>query len=252
MDSTLWVLSCTFGVLTAVRGTGRKRAGHAIVIDSEDEEPARRSPQSVRRPAASSQPRFLGDPDHHSSDDSDDSSSEASGTSSETSSVSDHRDSMDEFLAEDDGNNADVVAEFRANMQTKMQGMRWNYKQYLAFLVYQIMDPDRDWRKEQPELRSADQRVSEALQGIISSVSSSAWTVSSLSCFRCPAQRRLTARARIGVQPRFKHVIDSRPELIVDDLPPDEAGGACEVCSMGRSRHATSVLTLRVSVLLTS
>lgn len=47
-------------------------------------------------------------------------------------------------------------------------------------------------------------------------------------------------------QPKFQHVIDTRPELTVDPLDADEAGGPCDVCTMGRARHASSLLTLFV------
>lgn len=47
-------------------------------------------------------------------------------------------------------------------------------------------------------------------------------------------------------QPKFQHVIDTRPELTVDPLDAEEAGGPCDVCTMGRARHASSLLTLFV------
>ncbi|GAA5984086.1 hypothetical protein JCM10908_006044 [Rhodotorula pacifica] len=213
-----------FASLKAARDR-RKASQKAIVLDSEDESPVPTQHRSQRTKATASQPRFLGDPDHNSDEedesdsDSDDSDRSGSGSSS-SEDQSDGQGSIDDFLAEDDGNDEEV-ARYRAKMQLKSQGMRYYYKTYIILLVYMIIDPDRDWRAEDEDLRTADSKVTQELEGLLNSlVGSSAW------------------------KPKFKRIIDSRPELTVDPLGADEAGGPCEVCSMGRSRHASSVLTL--------
>ncbi|GAA5870838.1 hypothetical protein JCM3774_001690 [Rhodotorula dairenensis] len=223
---TLKTNESKFASLKAARER-RKASQKAIVLDSEDEMPATTQHRS-QRVTTGSQPRFLGDPDHNSADSSSESDSDSDGSDSESSSSSDGRSdgrsdgqgSIDDFLAEDDGNDEEV-ARYRAEMQIKSQGMRWYYKTYIILLVYMIIDPDRDWRGQDDELRTADEKVTQEIEGLLNSlVGSSAW------------------------KPKFKRIIDSRPELTVDPLGPDEAGGPCEVCTMGRGRHASSVLTL--------
>lgn len=70
------------------------------------------------------------------------------------------------------------MAKYRADLQMKSQGMRYYYKTYIILLVYMIIDPDRDWRREDKELRTADEKVTQELEGFLSSlVGSSAWKV---------------------------------------------------------------------------
>jgi cobalamin biosynthesis protein CobT len=173
---------------------GRKASQKAIVLDSEDERPATQS-RSQRAPT-DSQPRFLGDPDHNSDeeDDSEESDSDGSGSGSGSDSSSSRRKarsdsegSIDDFLAEDDENMEKEVEKYRADLQMKSQGMRYYYKTYIILLVYMIIDPDRDWRREDKELRTADEKVTQELEGFLSSlVGSSAWKVrpARMSCSR--------------------------------------------------------------------
>lgn len=164
------------------------------MLDSEDERPATQS-RSQRAPT-DSQPRFLGDPDHNSDeeDDSEESDSDGSGSGSGSDSSSSRRKarsdsegSIDDFLAEDDENMEKEVEKYRADLQMKSQGMRYYYKTYIILLVYMIIDPDRDWRREDKELRTADEKVTQELEGFLSSlVGSSAWKVrpARMSCSR--------------------------------------------------------------------
>jgi hypothetical protein len=79
------------------------------------------------------------------------------------------------------------VEKYRADLQMKSQGMRYYYKTYIILLVYMIIDPDRDWRREDKELRTADEKVTQELEGFLSSlVGSSAWKVrpARMSCSR--------------------------------------------------------------------
>lgn len=164
---------------------GRKASQKAIVLDSEDERPATQS-RSQRGPTGS-QPRFLGDPDHNSDEEDDgedsdsdgrESGSDSDSSSSRTESRSDGEGSIDDFLAEDDENMEKEVENYRADLQMKSQGMRYYYKTYIILLVYMIIDPDRDWRREDKELRTADEKVTQELEGFLSSlVGSSAWKV---------------------------------------------------------------------------
>lgn len=66
----------------------------------------------------------------------------------------------------------------------------------------------------------------------------------------CNADADHTLVAYPVPQPKFQHVIDTRPELTVDPLEVDERGGPCDVCTMGRARHASSLLTLFVRPLV--
>ncbi|KPV74915.1 uncharacterized protein RHOBADRAFT_49790, partial [Rhodotorula graminis WP1] len=204
--------SSRFAQLKAAREQ-RAAKNKAIVLDSDDE------PPSTAKVASSQarHPHFLGE-------------TSSSGSSSDSGSDEDSDDEparprmatedlsedLDGFVVDESDGDDQVVHSWRESVRGQSQGLRYFVKNYLAYLVFLIVDPQCDWLASDKEWKDAHQRVHAHLSGLLNSlVSSSAW------------------------KPKFKHAVDTRPDMYLDALESEERGVACDACTMGKARHST-------------
>ncbi|BGP40316.1 hypothetical protein JCM10449v2_004277 [Rhodotorula kratochvilovae] len=215
--------SSRFAQLKAAREQ-RAAKNKGVVLDSEDETPPPRSQLKGKGKAGGREhrpsPRYLGAAQDESSSDSDSSSvTDSSSLSGQT----DLSEDLEGFIVKGgaDAEGAAEVNKLRESIHEQSQGLRFYVKQYLAYLVYLILDPECDWLEVNEEWKIAHERVHTHLRDLLNSlVGSSAWKV------------------------KFKHAVDTRPDWTLDELAPEEKGKSCDACIMGRQRHSTFVATV--------
>lgn len=159
---------------------------------------------------------------------------------------------IDEEL-EEDAEAQKVVAEFRNELASQAQGLRFYLKTYIQWIIRMIACPEIDWLEEHKDYMTAFRIVEDSSRSLLNSlIGSMAW--------RIP----------------YKKAITALPNFFLEDLLDGERGCACgeshsrdpcrncsdsvemtlsrliDACSMGGSRHATFKLTLDVHHFLAS
>jgi len=140
---------------------------------------------------------------------------------------------LDGFIVDNSDGDDQVVHSWRESVRGQSQGLRYYIKNLLSYMVFLTIDPQCDWLASDKEWKDAHQRVHSHLTGLLNSlISSSAWKVRrrralsrSLSSSRSP---RLTPPSLpMRSQPKFKHAVDTRPDMYLDALESEERGVAC-------------------------
>ncbi|GAA6051017.1 hypothetical protein JCM3770_005457 [Rhodotorula araucariae] len=218
--------SSRFAQLKAAREQRAAAKNKVVVLDSEDETPPPRSLRMRTGTSAGTNPRAHRSSPRYLGAEEDESSESESSSVTDSRSVAEQTDwseNLDGFIVEGepDAEGAAEVDKLRESIREQSQGLRFYVKQYLAYLVYLILDPDCDWLGVNEEWKIAHQRVHTHLRDLLNSlVSSSAW------------------------KPKFRHAVDTRPDWTLDELAPEDRGGACDACMMGRQRHCTFIATV--------
>ncbi|GAA5833554.1 hypothetical protein JCM9279_001557 [Rhodotorula babjevae] len=189
----------------------RAAKNKAVVLDSDDEPPstAKVASSQVRHP------HYLGETSSSGSSSGSSSHADEDEPAHPRMATEDLSEDLDGFIV-DNSDDDQVVHSWRESVRGQSQGLRYYVKQYLSLLVFLIVDPQCDWLASDKEWRDAHQRVHSHLTGLLNSlISSSAW------------------------KPKFKHAVDTRPDMYLDSLEAEERGVACDACTMGKARHST-------------